>query len=264
MAVSKVSTNAFLTATVINNLKKEIDAELTRRGGEGSLYGYGTNSSYDFTATASGKVVVDNYNDSIGLINIIKAGTPKTVSIDSKTLVADFNTAVDQLAEATAITNKQSTSHGCNASCTGLCSSKCYGSCKGACSATCAHDCASSCVSGCKGGASGSKSTSSTAGSTTSSTTANVVGSTTSSTTADVTGTLTSSSTSSTCGTCGSGCTGTCYGCSGCSGCSGTCDSACKGCNGCSGSCSGSCTNCTTTCKNAKQNPLCNDCIGQC
>lgn len=47
-----------ITASDYNSLKNRLDAELKRRGGQGSVYGYGNSSSYDATAVKDQDAVV--------------------------------------------------------------------------------------------------------------------------------------------------------------------------------------------------------------
>lgn len=204
---------AKITAKSMAELQKEVQAEMKRRCGYGSLAEFGKgviediSAGTEITAEQASRIIepLMQINDSVHMRALPSKGAPIKYNIQE-----EAKKFLDKISKEP-ITGSQTS---CRAQCSGLCVSTCYSSCTGCtgCSNTCGSGCASGCIS-CTG--------------TCTATCGNNCGKTC----------------SSGCGKgCDIGCTSTCKGCSACGGCS--------GCSGCGSNCDKSCIGCTGSCKN--------------
>ena len=148
-----------IVATDIATIKANLKAELKRRGGQGSVYGYGENA-HDYTTapTAGGKVLTEHLNKLLTLTKTIDGTTVSSVGAGDEILATTVGGVATRVNNLAAI-NKYSSNSGCSASCTGLCSTSCFGSCKSNCDSVCDGGCSANCTSSCIGGAQGTNST---------------------------------------------------------------------------------------------------------
>ena len=142
-----------------NELKERLNAELAKRGGQGSVYGY--QNKIDI-AQIAGDVSIDQWAHTQG--TDINTGISHIQSNTHYTLASEMNDLLDRVAswetrnniteEATehrpANPNTTTNTH-CNVSCTGLCKDACFSGCTGTCQVTCATTCGKSCSGYCLG-----------------------------------------------------------------------------------------------------------------
>lgn len=214
---------ARITAEDFTAILARVQAELSRRNGNGDLSGY---ANIDFPASdpvETDELVKPSALNTLltGLGYINPAGLPESVQegdyIEESTI--DGIRAKVEVFEAQprgAITGND---------CASLCSGMCVSQCTTTCSTTCTGGCQDGCSTGCKGGCTD--------------TCAN-----------NCTGSCRTSCTGGCSGSCTGSCEGDCYtGCDGCTNyCKRHCTAACA--EGCGGSCKGNCDGfCTYTCK---------------
>lgn len=219
---------ARITAEDFTAILARVQAELSRRNGNGDLSGY---ANIDFPASDPAETnelvkpsALNTLLTGLGYIN--PAGLPESVSegdyIEESTLDgirAKVEVFEAQPRNATTGNDCASLCSGmCVSQCTTTCSTTCTGGCQETCSTTCTGGCASACANNCTGGCQTSCS-----------------------------------------GGCSGSCTGTCQ--SGCGGCT-----ACTGCrNGCYHGCTDSCrVGCRSSCDSYCSASCTGSCTGTC
>ena len=220
---------ARITAEDFTAILARVQAELTRRNGNGDLSGYASTTVFPVNDPVStGNLVKTSAVNTLltGLGRINPAGLPVSVSagdyINESTLdgiSTKLSVFEKQPRGATSGNDCASLCSGmCVSQCTTTCSTTCTGGCQDSCSTTCTGGCESACANNCTGGCKTSCS-----------------------------------------GSCSGSCTGGCD--TGCGGCT-----ACTGCrNGCYHGCSTTCgSNCGYTCSPTCGSSCKGECTGNC
>ena len=232
-------------------LKKQLDAELNRRGkseGTGRGQSVGSMAAYisSFSVVpAAGRQITNEHIQKITQPISAITGSAITPENGSKVAADVLTRAAALLSQLSAI-SETATSSGCGGACSGLCTTGCYSacsSCTGSCTGGCTGSCTKSCANDCTGSCTGSC-VSTCTGTCTGSCTKSCANDCTSTCTGTCTGSCTGTCTGTCTKTCANDCGGSCAG-----GCTGTCAGTCVG--TCTGSCTGSCTKtCADNCTN--------------
>lgn len=144
-------------------LKKQLDAELNRRGkseGTGQGQSVGSMAAYisSFSvAPAAGRQITNEHIQKITQPISAITGSAITPENGSKVAADVLTRAAALLSQLSAI-SETATSSGCGGACSGLCTTGCYsacssctGSCTGGCTGSCTKSCANDCTGSCTG-----------------------------------------------------------------------------------------------------------------
>jgi len=210
---------ARITAADFTAILTRVQAELTRRNGNGDLSGYASSTVFPVAdPVATDELVKTSAINTLltGLGRINSAGLPASVSTGDLIYQSTLDGINTKLTAFEKQPRNATSGNDCSAACSGMCVSQCTTTCSTTCTGGCQTGCTGSCTSSCATGCSNSC-------------------------TSSCTGTCTGGCQGSCTGTC----TGDCY--TGCDGCTNQCQRHCG--NNCKSTCTDHCMdNCTQDC----------------